>query len=138
MLLAGTAARACTTGTRTTMAVLAAFAADIRHVLTILADGLATLLADRGHVFAILAYCFAALAARFAGFLRAELVRVPAFMRSTPTLAGDFTLPLFVHAGEPASPSITAIYIGHFLYSCSLLRTTHLCVVRSDHGEAHL
>jgi hypothetical protein len=95
------------------MAVLAAFAADIRHVLAILAHCFTAFLADRGHVFAILAHGLPALAPGFTRFFRTEFVGVTALVCCTSTLAGDFTLPRFIHTGEPAAATIT-VFICHF------------------------
>src|SRR4051794_12987532 len=44
---------------------LAALLADFRHVLTVLRDLLSTFAANLGHVLAVLAYGFSALATRF-------------------------------------------------------------------------
>src|SRR5438067_11579263 len=61
---------------------------------------LAALAADLRHVLPIFAHDFAALATRLAGLFWREFVRGTLVLRGLATLAGDLALLLFIHRGE--------------------------------------
>jgi hypothetical protein len=97
---------------------LTSFATDLRHVLTIFADGctalstdashvravaadgFASFATDTGHVHAVSADCLPPFATRLSSLLRRKLVSSTFDMGGFSPLAGDLALPLLRHRGE--------------------------------------
>src|SRR5262249_54435209 len=93
---------------------LTALAADLGHVVAVLADGLAALAADLGHVVAVLADGLAALAT--------DLCHVPAVPADgLAALAGDVPLLALVHPCEAAVVA-AAVVAGIARHDDPLLR----------------
>src|SRR5262249_32601687 len=71
-------------------------------MLAVLADCLAAFFANLGHMLAVLAYRLAALAARFSGLLWRELVGSALLVSRFASLAGNLTLFFIVHRCKSA------------------------------------
>src|SRR5579871_3398893 len=122
------------------VALLAALAANVRHVLAVFADGFATFFADLGHMLAIFADSFAALAACLAGLFGGELVSSTLLVSRLAALAGNLALLLLVHGRKSAIARI-AHKITPFhrlnLFATASSKTSRLIPCRSTtHSSA--
>jgi hypothetical protein len=94
---------------------------------------LATLAADLGHVLTILAHGLSSPAAGFAGFLGIELMGSPLLMSGLSALAGDLTLPRLIHSGESpvAIAAIATVATAVPTVAAISLRLSHDAVPQS-------